>query len=316
MSDQILVAHDATADRVLPYLRDRLPNTPLAPWTDPRASQAAEVLLWSGGRAADLDQALASLSQLRWLAVLTAGVEHLLTPALLSRGITVTNSKGVYAVTVAESSMAMLLAIAKRLPELFVAQAEHRWEHGLQGDQVRGKTLGIVGLGGIGREAARLAKAFGLRVLGLRRSTEPSEHVDRLLTPAGLPDLLAESDYVLLAAPVTAETRHMIGAAELKMMKPHAWLINVGRGALIDDDALLAALRGGTIGGAALDVFQQEPLPAGHPYWSMPNVIVTPHVANPLDWSIRYAVDFFAENLARFAAGQPLQNQVDLTLGY
>jgi phosphoglycerate dehydrogenase-like enzyme len=234
-----------------------------------------------------------------------------------------------------EYVLMMMLAFAHRLPEMVRFQRRAEWAHDLWPEvgaqELRGAIVGIVGYGSIGREVGRLAKAFGMRVLALKRragQTEDAgwrlpglgdpalEHVDRLLSRDELPALLGESDYVVLSLPLTPETRGMIGAAELGQMKHSAVLINVARGDLVDEAALVEALQEGKIGGAALDVFSQEPLPADSPLWRLPNVLLSPHAADVNAHYDARAIELFAENLRRYLDGRPLLNVVDLAQGY
>lgn len=230
----------------------------------------------------------------------------------------------------------MLLAWAHRLPELFAHQANGYWfPNGriqeLWPRPVAGRTLGIVGYGAIGREIARMGHALGLRILATRRPGALARYAG--YSPAGLgdpegvlpeawfslaelPALLRQSDYVVLGVPLVEGTRHLIGAAELAQMLPHALLINIGRGQLIDQDALLAALQAKQIGGAVLDVTTPEPLPADHPLWRLENVLITPHLAGHIEHHFDNVVELFAENLRRDQAGEPLLNLVERTLGY
>jgi phosphoglycerate dehydrogenase-like enzyme len=186
-------------------------------------------------------------------------------------------------------------------------------------EEIQGKTLGIVGYGGIGSTAAELARPFGVRIAALRRRPELFQQdalVDQSFAPAQLNDLMAASDYVLLAAPLTDDTRGMVGAAQIAAMKPTGVLINVGRGAVVDEPALIEALESGKIRGAALDVFTTEPLPAGHPFYKMENVLLSPHTADHVQDFIHLAVEVFLENLRRFRADEPLLNLVDKHAGY
>jgi len=186
-------------------------------------------------------------------------------------------------------------------------------------EEIQGKTLGIVGYGGIGSTAAELARPFGVKVVGLRRRPElfqDDAKVDQNFAPAQINDLMAASDYVLLAAPLTAETREMIGAPQIAAMKPTGVLINVGRGAVVDEPALVQALETGKIRGAALDVFAVEPLPKDHPFYRLENVLLSPHTADHVQDFIHLAVECFLDNLRRFQANQPLLNLVDKRAGY
>jgi glyoxylate/hydroxypyruvate reductase A len=179
---------------------------------------------------------------------------------------------------------------------------------------LRGRTLGIVGLGSIGRAVARAARAFEMRVIGVNRSGRRIPEVERVFRRPALGEFLAASDYVLLAAPLTPETRGLIGNAELRAMRPEAWLVNVGRGGLIQEEALVRALHERWIAGAILDVFQSEPLPSDHPFWALPNAVVTPHISGPSDPA--EIAPIFNDNLKRFLEGKTLRGRVDLRRGY
>ncbi len=252
---------------------------------------------------------------LRWIHAINAGVDHLLCPELLESDILFTNSVGAHATAIAESVMGMLLFTVKHFGGHWDAQKEHRWGR-VPKDELRGKTLGIIGLGHVGAELARLAQAFGMRVAATRRNPEKAAHVDILLGPGDLPRLLAESDFVVMCAALTPETRGMIGERELRQMKPTAYFVNIARGALVDEDALVQALREGWIAGACIDAFVQEPLPPEHPFWSLPNCFVTPHSSANTPQLTARALDIFVENVRRYRAGEPLMNVVDKRRGY
>jgi len=278
--------------------------------------EGADVLFLRWGLSPEATRRLLTrVPNLRWVHTISAGVDHLLFPELRESDAILTNASGVFNIPIAETVMAYILAVVKRLPEFLAQQREHRWEK-LPLRELGGLTVGIVGLGDIGTEVARLCRAFGMHVLGLRRRPAPSDVADEVLPPDRLHDLLARSDFVVIAAPLTAETRGMIGRAELAAMKPDAWLINISRGAIVDEEALIEALQAGRIGGACLDVFAEEPLPPESPLWDMPNVIITPHNS----WSSPHIeereIDLFLENLRRYVAGEPLLNVVDKQAGY
>jgi len=276
----------------------------------------AEVLFLRWGIGEETFQRLvASIPNLRWVHTISAGVDHLLSPQLSASDIILTNASGVFDVPIAELILSYMLAVVKRLPEFFDQQQSHRW-HQLGLGELQGQTVGIIGMGSIGAEVARLCRAFGMHVLGLRRHPSPGEHADEVLPPAHLHSLLARSDFVVVTAPLTAETRGMIGRAELAAMKPDAWLINIGRGAILDEEALIEALQDHDIGGACLDVFVEEPLPEHSPLWSLPNVIITPHNAGSSPHVQRREEELFLENLRRYVAGEPLLNMVDKHAGY
>ncbi len=261
-------------------------------------------------------------TRLRWIQSSAVGVGHLLYPALVESDVVITNARGVRSRPMAEHVLAVTLALARQLHTAMRHQVNHSWAQDLLESQglltLQGRRMGIVGLGSIGMEVARLAAPLGLKVSAIRRRADlerPAE-VDELLPPDRLDDLLAKSDIVLLAAPLTAATRALIGRRELSLMKRGAFLVNVGRGGLVDDDALVAALRTGHLGGAALDVFPEEPLPVSSPYWDLANVIVTPHTSGTMEDYWTQLVSLFSENLRRFEAGLPLLNVVDKLAGY
>lgn len=255
---------------------------------------------------------------LRWVHSRSAGIERLLFPALALSPVPLTNGKGVFSASLAEWVVGAVLFFAKEFRRLVRNQAGEKWEE-FAPEMVEGRTLGIVGYGDIGKATAARARPLGLRVLALRRRPEESRGdslVDEVLPPEALPDLLRRSDYVVVATPLTAETQHLLGRAELAHLKRSAVLINVGRGAVIDESALVEALQQGRLKGAALDVFEEEPLPAGHPLWRLENVLLSPHCADQTVTWLLDASRAFLENLDRFRRGEPLRNVVDKARGY
>jgi phosphoglycerate dehydrogenase-like enzyme len=280
----------------------------------------ADVVLGWAVRAENLGRA----TRLRWIHLTAAGVASYLFPALVESPVVVTNARGMHAASMSEHALGMMLAFARKLHVARDAQAPRRWtQDELFGDprvpfgQLEGGTLGIVGFGAVGRALAERARALGMRVLVVRRRPqEPPAPADAQWGRERLGELLERSDWVVLAAASTAETRHLIGAAELARMKPGAVLINLARGALVDEAALVAALASGGIAGAGLDVFEREPLAESSPLWTMPEVIVTPHTSGigPRFWE--RTCELFARNLRRFRAGEPLENVVDKRAGY
>jgi phosphoglycerate dehydrogenase-like enzyme len=262
--------------------------------------------------------------RLRWIHSPAAAVHQLMFAELVQSEVIVTNARGVHGPVVAEHVMAQIFAMAKMLPQAVRLQQKHTWgqEAMWRGRtrprEVVGATLGIVGLGSIGQEVARVAAGFGMRVIAVREHPEKGTplNVAAVFGLAQLEDLLSESDYVVLAAPLTAQTKGLMNANRLSRMKPDACLINVSRGPLIDDSALVNALRERKIGGAALDVFTEEPLSADSPLWELENVLITPHTAAVTEklWDRHYAL--INENLRRYLAGEPLLAVVDKTKGY
>ncbi len=283
-----------------------------------------EVMLrgWLGTDA--FDRLLVRAPRLSWVHSATSGVERALTPASRERGLVVTNARGVFSRPIAEYVLMMILAVSRKLPQLLELQRERTWQP-LEGSELRDVTVGIVGLGSMGVAVADLASAFGCRVIGVRRrasggqlQTEDGRSVtiDRIGGPETLPGLLAESDFIVLAAPLTPDTRGLIDERTLAMVKPGSWLVNVARGGLVDERALLRALRDGPLGGAVLDAFHDEPLPPMSSFYDLPNVIVTPHTAWSSTRVLDRSVELFCDNLRRFAAGEPLLNVVDPAAGY
>lgn len=267
--------------------------------------------------------AFGSLTRLKWVQSPATGVGGMMGPELAASPIVVTSARGIRARAIAEHVIGVTIALARLFPLVVHRQAEHVWaleeiESSGAVRTLQGRRLAIIGLGAIGLEVAGLASAFGMRVSAIRRRTElpVPPLVDEVLPPDRLHDLLGRSDVVVLSAPLTAETTRLIDARALDRIKHGALLINVGRGKLVDDEAVLGALRDGRLGGAALDVFTREPLDAASPYWDLPNVIVTPHVAGAMEDYWTPLVRLFAENLRRFERGRPLLNVVDKAAGY
>lgn len=311
---------------ILPtQIRDQI--APLLPagqaiaWVDPEGgfegdpSDAVAYFRWWTGRPV-LDKVLAVAPEMRWIHTPSAGVEHLLIAPVLERDITLTNSAGVHAIPIAEFVLALLLSRAKQLPGYAAAQAEARWDRAHEPQELYEQTMLILGIGGIGQAIAERAAAFGMRVLGSRRAPRPMPGVARVVGNDGWRELLPEADYIVVAAPLTEETRGMLDAAAFAAMKPTAYLVNIARGAIIDEAALIAAIGAGRIAGAALDTFEQEPLPPESPLWSLPNVTITPHATAGSPRMRERQIALFLENLQRFRNGEPLRNVVDKAAGY
>jgi phosphoglycerate dehydrogenase-like enzyme len=280
----------------------------------------------------------AQAKRLRWIHSPAAAVHQFLFPELVNSDVILTNAREVHGPVVAEHVLALIFALAKRIPQSVRFQQKHiwgqeiLWEDHAAPAEIAGATLGLVGLGSIGRNVAKRASALGMKVIAVRHShfsqnqgemghptaseTGKAEFVDEVLPSSRLDDMLARADYVVLAAPVTESTQGMIGREQLSKMKPDAYLVNVGRGPLIDETALIEALREKKIAGAALDVFDQEPLPPDSPFWDLENVLITPHTAGMTTklWERHYTL--FSENLRRFLTGQPLLATVDKKRGY
>ncbi len=266
---------------------------------------------------------------LRWFQFAGAGIDGLRFSGLLEKQskVLVTTATGVHSQPIGEYVFGSMLMFNWNWPQMVRLQDSHVWAksagwYNLGGRELAGQTLGVIGMGRIGRKIAQLGHAFGMRVLGMRRSFASGEaslsdnDLDQSYPPAQLHELLKQSDYIVLAVPLTAETEHLIGEAELKVMKSSAYLINIARGRVIDQRALIRALREGWIGGAGLDVVEFEPLPSESPLYSLPNVILTPHISGISIYYEQRLAELFAENLRRYRKGEPLQNRFDPERGY
>ena len=269
--------------------------------------------LW-GRRQVEFAELLEAGRKLRWIQTSAAGVESLDLQALAAREVTLTNGAGLHAAPIAEHVVMCMLAARRNLLDMLRAQAERRWDRRMAGSDELGEArVLILGYGLIGRAIARRARALGAEVTGARRRGRGGRGV---VVGDSWRALLPESDFLVVSAPLTPATRGIVGTAELQALKPGAWVVNIARGPLIDEAALLDALGGGRLGGAALDVFDNEPLPADHPLWKQPNVILTPHVSASTNRLRPRAAELFLDNLGRFRAGRRLLNVVDLRAGY
>jgi phosphoglycerate dehydrogenase-like enzyme len=279
--------------------------------------RACVLYSWSGSRA-EVKHVLERAPRLQWIHSRSAGLDSFLFPELIASDIPLTNGSGVFSQSLGEFVITDALYFAKDIARMVRAKAERRWDV-FELFELSAQTMGIVGHGDIGRAAARRAKALGMRVLALRRDTAArpgDEDVDRVFAAKDLHEMLPQCDYVVAAAPLTPDTKHMIGAAEFNRMKKSAVVMNVGRGPVIDEAALAEALRTGRIHGAALDVFEVEPLPPDSPLWAMDNVLISAHTADHTKTWLNDAVVFFLEQLGRWRRGEPLKNVVDKRAGY
>jgi phosphoglycerate dehydrogenase-like enzyme len=261
---------------------------------------------------------IARAPKLKWVQVMSAGVDRFLDSDFRRSPVILTNVSGIHATPISEFVMEQMLMFAKNALLCFELKQKRQWQR-YSPSTLRGKTVGIVGLGHIGKEVARLSKAFGMRVIATRRSKPRTQHtrnVDLMLPRQELPRLLAESDYVVITLPYTHETDKLFGETELKTMKPSAYLINIGRGGIIDEDALVRALSEKRIAGAGLDVFATEPLPPESKLWELPNLLFSPHVSGDMEDYIARATEVFCNNLRRYLEGKRLLNVVDKQKGY
>ncbi|OLF06484.1 hydroxyacid dehydrogenase [Actinophytocola xinjiangensis] len=280
------------------------------------ALRDADVLLAWDFRSQTASAAIERAENLRWVHAASAGVNHLLSAGVRANDVVITNSRGVFDEPMAEYVLALVLAMAKDLPSTLRLQHERRWHHRESETLGRSRAL-VAGTGPIGRAIGRKLTAVGVRVTGLgRTAVDRDPDLGSILPTERLAEAAADADHVVLAAPLTDTTTGMVDAAALAAMKPTARLVNVGRGGLVVQDDLVAALRAGEIAGAALDVFAEEPLPPDSPLWTMPNVIVSPHMSGDVVGWREELVALFVDNLTRYLDGRPLRNVVDKQHGY
>ncbi len=258
---------------------------------------------------------LPTMPKLRWAQAMTAGVEGWLALPDLPPKLALTCARGTHTESMPENIVASLFYVAKPLATAAANNKLGKWVHTVA-QPLTGKTLGILGLGAVGQEVARMASAFGMRVIGTKRRPAAMPHVAEVLPPERSDEVLARADYLLLLLPATPTTDNFINTQRLAKMKPTAWLLNFGRGHLIKDDDLIAAVNAKTIAGAVLDVFRQEPLPAEHPFWQTDGILVLPHIGGPHPQRDRFVARLFVDNLGRFLEGAPLKEVVDRTAGY
>ncbi|MBA3028051.1 MAG: D-2-hydroxyacid dehydrogenase [Desulfobacteraceae bacterium] len=317
----LIIRDETFKERHLARIREAAPGAEIvivkspADWTEAVARQCASSDIFLGVM---LDAWIAKLPNLKWAQLASAGADWVLkSPEVIKRDVLLTNASGVHAIPISEHILSMMFAFARNLPGHMRNQMDGKWERLGEIKEMEGTTLGLVGVGKIGEKTAEKAKALNMKVLGMRRNPErTSPYVDKMYGPNGLHEMLAQSDWVAVTAAGTAETEGLIGEPEFAVMKKSAVLINIARGSLIREAALVTALQEKRIAGAGLDVFEKEPLPETSPLWQMPNVLITPHVAGGTPYYVDRLMDIFVENLKRYQAGEPLINMVDKKLGY
>jgi phosphoglycerate dehydrogenase-like enzyme len=283
---------------------------------EPCEPEQAQAIVWTDPHDPEGLRKVLEASPATWVQLPLAGIEAFVAIGIIDSERIWTSAKGIYGYACAEHAVALMLAAARRIHRHVLIR---KWETAPVGSPhrlLRGSTVVIVGTGGIGRALIPLLHPFGVRILGASRAASPLPGVERMVAPEHLVDIVPEADFVVLAAPLTPRTRHLFDRAMLAHMKTTAWLVNVARGGLIDTDALVEALRAGTIGGAALDVTDPEPLPEDHPLWEMEEAIVTCHVANTLDMSLPQLRALVRRNVRRFVSGEPLEGLIDPDQGY
>lgn len=313
----VILALARTEERYLEMIRAVDPRVKVVAAADTEravlsAPEAEVIMAWQIPQAV-----MERAGRLRWIHAIAAGVDTLLFPAVMDGRVILTSSVGIHTVGLPEHVMALILAFSRRLHVSIRNQMAHRWDRGASiGEEIEGRVLGVLGLGAIGRALAQRAAGFGMRVIGTKRTPTPIPHVDRVFPPDGTDEVLREADFLAIILPLTGETRGLIDGRALGVMKRTAVLINVGRGQIIQEAALIEALRAETIAGAGLDVFEREPLPADSPLYDMENVIITPHVSGASHAYLDRAIPFFCENLRRYLDGAPMRNVVDPARGY
>jgi phosphoglycerate dehydrogenase-like enzyme len=305
------------------HVRGRFPEMKVVhlPTHDHLADEIGDTDIFVGWSLRPEQFALAK--KLKWIHSTAAGVGQLMYPELRASSVVVTNASGVHTIPMAEHIVGMLIALARRFPSAFRYQMARQWaqqelwDEPIRPRELAGQALLIIGFGAIGREVARRVRPLGMKIWAVTRSGRAdNSDADRVLPVARLGEVLHEADYVILAAPETPETRRMIGARELAQMKPTAHLINVARGSLVDEPALIRALAERQIAGAALDVTEEEPLPRDNPLWALPNVFITPHISSVSEYLWDRQTELLLDNLERWFGGRELRNRVDLARGY
>ncbi|MFJ5758653.1 D-2-hydroxyacid dehydrogenase [Neobacillus sp. NPDC093182] len=263
-------------------------------------------------------ECLAPQSKLKWLQTWSAGVDSLPLESLESKNIIVTSANGVHAYPISESIFALMLGLTRKIHTYVKNQQEKKWHHSGIKLEMHGKTIGIIGIGAIGKETAKIAKAFGMKVLGVRHSGKQQENVDEMYTTEQLDMVLPSCDYVVVTLPLTKDTKHLFDSKKFNLMKPSAFFINIGRGEIVVEDDLITALQNVAIAGAGLDVFEQEPLSVDSPLWEMENVIITPHTAGSTEhYNQRVIENILIPNLRNYISGTlPSVNPVDFSKGY
>ena len=277
------------------------------------------IVLNVSGNSEKLAPIVSALYQLEWIHSITAGIDHLICPEIHKlNNVTITNAKGIYSSSLAEYVMTACSYFSKDIPRLIQNKIDKKWDRFCVGE-LKGKTMGIIGYGDIGCAVARLANAYGMKVLALRKRPELSldDHwIDRVYGIDGLSTIMSEADFLVVALALTKETRHFIKEKHFKVAKEGQIFINIARGAVVDEKALIKSLQTGKLGGAALDVFTVEPLPENSPIWNLDNVLLSPHNADMTNNFRHKSVEFFTENVKRFVNGENLLCQVDIVAGY
>lgn len=319
MKRKAVITHNL-ADRELAMIKDVIPDWEIITGKDEKVwkdhLKDAEII--AGWKKGIEQECLGEQSQLKWLQSWSAGVDSLPLETMKARGITLTSANGVHSFPISETIFALILGLSRKIHTYVKNQQTKVWHHANMKLEIHHKTIGIIGVGAIGKETAKIAKAFGMKVIGIRHSGKPEENVDEMYTSSELDAILPQCDYVVVTLPLTKETRHLFGKGQFEKMKPSAFFINIGRGEIVRESELIASLKNGGIAGAGLDVFATEPLPEDSPLWEMENVIITPHTAGSTEnYDKRVIHDIFIPNLHDYLSGKnPSINLVDFSKGY
>lgn len=320
MKKRVLVVTQDISEEYKQKIKAMVPDWELIAGKDkdiwaPYANKAEVIAGWKK----DLEElSLLEETPLRWVQSWSAGVNTMPLEKLASKDVALTSAKGVHAFPISETIFALMLGLTRKIHTYVKNQQEKKWHHGHMNLEMHNKTLGVIGVGEIGKETSKIAKAFGMRVLGVKHSGKEEKNVDAMYTPQELHQILPQCDYVVISLPLTPLTKEMFGEEEFKLMKKSSFLINIGRGEIIKEDDLVKALQKGEIAGAGLDVFVQEPLEEKSPLWEMENVIITPHTSGSTEhYTKRVMENIFLPNLTRYLEGEKLPiNLVDYSKGY
>jgi phosphoglycerate dehydrogenase-like enzyme len=314
----LLITHDVNG-RLIEAVKRVIPDWNLLTGRDPSIWQShlpdAEIIV---GWKKEMGEMFEPTPKLRWLQSWSAGINSMPLDKMESLGVILTSANGVHAYPISETIFALMLGLTRKIHTYVRNQTLKTWHHSGLNLEIHGKTIGIIGVGAIGKETAKIAKAFGMNVLGVRHSERQEEFVDRMYRSHQLNEILPQCDYVVVTLPLTVETHHLFGKQQFELMKKTAFFINIGRGPIVDEEALITALNGEQIAGAGLDVFEKEPLEKNSPLWDMENVIVSPHTAGATEhYAERVIEDIFIPNLKLYIKGQsPNINLVDFKKGY
>lgn len=320
MSERKLIISQNINDSLLSKIKELIPDWTIIVGSSPSIweSHVADAEIIAGWKKEMNEIINAKHPNLQWLQTWSAGVNSLPLKRLQSNNVQITSANGVHAYPISETIFALMLGLTRKIHTYVRQQLNQTWHHASMNQEIHEKTVGIIGVGNIGLETAKIAKAFGMTVLGIRNSGQAEEYVDEMYTPADLHTILPKCDYVIITLPLTQKTKGLFGKKEFQLMKSSAFFINIGRGAIVEENELIEALEEKQIAGAGLDVFEIEPLPKKSPLWEMENVIITPHTSGSTEhYNKRVIEDIFVPNLKSYLDGKvPSINLLDFEKGY